>query len=351
MKKTLVALAALAAIGSASAQVTLYGKADVGLRNLTDNSAGTVDKGVEFVGNNYETSRFGLKGGTDLTGGIKAVFQLEQGFKLGDGISRQDDTTFNRVAMLGLTGDFGTVSAGLQWSPYDSAWGWDALEYNGFSAANNAWYGGAHGDNGTTVGQFGNIKNSIAYTTPNMSGFDATVMYSNNADKTATNSGTSYVGVGANYAAGPLSINFGYESTSSALSNPGSTLVAAAGDKTTAYVIGGAYNLGVATIDLAFQTANADFSGVSYKDQGYALGVAVPVSAAATVGLGYATETTTSSGIVPDGKKTGYGIQVIYNWTKQMAIYGGYTSTKSEALGVVGDSTATKLATGLRYNF
>jgi predicted porin len=69
MKKTLVALAALAALGTASAQVTVYGKVDLGVSSKT--TTGGVDQGLEITSGNYEGSRFGIKASHDLTGGLK----------------------------------------------------------------------------------------------------------------------------------------------------------------------------------------------------------------------------------------------------------------------------------------
>jgi predicted porin len=198
MKKTIVALAALAALGTASAQATVYGKVDLGLSSKT--TSGGVNQGLEVTSGNYEGSRFGVKADHDLTGGVKASARYE--FRV-DATGNSQTISNNRVASLGLNGGFGNVTAGLQWTPYDSAWGFDQLEYNGFSAANAAWYNGVHGDNGNTG--WGNAKKSISYTTPDMNGFNATVLYANSADKTATADSVPYVGLGANYAAGPMS--------------------------------------------------------------------------------------------------------------------------------------------------
>lgn len=343
MKKTLIALAALAAFGTASAQVTLYGKADIGISSSTQ--TGNDDAGLKVTGNNYEGSRIGVKAAHPLGGGLTALAQYEFG---ADPAGYNASLNLNRVASLGVTGGFGTVTAGLQWTPYDNAWGFDQLEYNGFSAPNKTWYNGVHGDNGNTGN--GNARNSIAYTTPSMGGFDATILYANT--KTAAASGTPndsvpYVGLGANYAAGPLSINFGYEQVASNV-HLGSTV--AAGDKTSAYIIGAAFDLGAAKIGAGFQQANVDAFGKSWKDAGYTVSLSVPVSAATTFALGYATEATTTAGL-SDGKTTGFGAQAIYNLTKQAAVYGGAFQVKATAVGTTSEVTTTKYATGLRYNF
>lgn len=340
MKKTFVALAALAALGTASAQVTVYGKVDLGVSSTT--ATGAVNQGLQVSSGNYEGSRFGVRGSHDLTGGLKIDGHYQ--FRID---AAGNDTTIQdtRVATLGLSGGFGSLTAGLNWTPYDSAWGFDQLEYNGFSAANQSWYRGAHGDNGTTG--WGTAKKSIAYSTPDMNGFNATVMYANNGDKTDTADSVPYVGLGANYAAGPLSLNFGYESIASTVHL---TTAALAGEKTTAMVMGASYNLGVATVGLGYQQANVDAKGAEWKDAGFSLSVSAPVSATTTVALGYATETTTTAG-KSDGKSQGLGAHVIYNWTKQAAVYAGATQRTVTAAGSTAEVKRTSVATGLRYNF
>jgi len=349
MKKTLIALAALAAFGSASAEVVLYGKVDLGLSSTT--KTGAVDQGMEVTSGNYEGSRFGIKGGSDFGAGVKGIFQLEQGINAATGKEGNSGYAFNRVAMVGLTGAFGTVSAGVQWTPYDNAWGWDQTEYNGFSAPNKTWAKGAHADNGNNPETYaGNAKNSIAYTTPDMSGFNATILYANGSDKTATTDSTKYVGFGANYVAGPLNVNFGYESVASNV-NWGTALTTPS-DKTGAYILGASYNLGVATVGGAYQQATADIGGgtAQQKDAGWTLGVSVPLSAQTTAAISYAAETTTQAGLT-DGTSKGFGGQVIYNWTKQAAIYGGAYQVKATEVASTAEITTTKYAAGLRYKF
>jgi predicted porin len=80
MKKTLIAIAAIAAMGAASAQVTAYGKLDAGIFNTA--AGGTV---VGLSG--YETSRFGIKGEQKM-GGLTLSGQLEG--KVNDSATRVD---------------------------------------------------------------------------------------------------------------------------------------------------------------------------------------------------------------------------------------------------------------------
>ena len=119
MKKSLIALAVLAASGAAMAQssVTLYGVADAGVTYLNgaDNWSGVTS------GNNL-TSRLGFRGTEDLGGGLKANFVLEGGFNLdnGDGASGYagakagEGFQFKRRSTVGLSGGFGEVRMGRE---------------------------------------------------------------------------------------------------------------------------------------------------------------------------------------------------------------------------------------------
>ena len=69
MKKTLIAIAAIAAMGAASAEVTLYGKLDLGASNT---AAGGTTVGLS----GWETSRFGVKA-SETAAGLTLSAQLE----------------------------------------------------------------------------------------------------------------------------------------------------------------------------------------------------------------------------------------------------------------------------------
>ena len=341
MKKTLIAIAAIAAVGAASAQVTLYGKLDVGVSTSTSTDSSVISQGAQIGSSNYEGSRIGVKGSSDIAPGIKGMFQVEGGLNSTDGTFEG----FGRNAWLGLSGSFGTVSAGRIWTPYDSAFN-DALEYNGFSAMGSAFYGGIHGDNG--MDGSGASKSGIQYATPAMGGLSAVVMYGSNANATADMAATNYTSVGVNYANGPLAVNLATEKVASAVHNG----AAVTDDSyTNAWILAASYNLGVATVFAAAEGATADDGyGTSAKDAGTGFGVSIPVNKATTVALGYASETTSAPGY-SDGKKTSTGVQVVYAWNAATAIYAGYRKTDTTLVGYTDTTGSTKFATGIRYNF
>lgn len=123
MNKTLIAAAALASLaGVAQAQsVTLYGRVDVGFEYVskTANGAGGTDSVSKLQNGGILPSIWGLRGSEDLGNGLKAVFNLESDFDGSTGGERFDGALrlFGRQANVGLSGGFGTVLLGRQYSP------------------------------------------------------------------------------------------------------------------------------------------------------------------------------------------------------------------------------------------
>ena len=120
---TALGLAALASAGAqaqaqtaAPAGVSLYGLIDTGVEHITnvgaDRSSLTRMPGLSGT----LPSRWGLRGNEDLGGGLRAVFTLEAGFSPDSGVSNQGGRLFGRQAYVGLSGDWGTVALGRQYS-------------------------------------------------------------------------------------------------------------------------------------------------------------------------------------------------------------------------------------------
>lgn len=123
MKKTVIAAAVLAAsAGAAQAQnVTIYGIVDAGVEYQSKvATAGGDDSLVRLQNGGILPSIWGFKGSEDLGGGLKAVFNLEGDFGSDTGGSRglgNISQIFGRQANVGLSGSFGTVLLGRQYSP------------------------------------------------------------------------------------------------------------------------------------------------------------------------------------------------------------------------------------------
>ena len=216
MKKTLVALAALAAVSAfAQSSVTLYGRVDTGLfSSSTLNGAigATPGSKIRQTGiDNGSTvgltgSRWGMRGSEDLGGGLKANFKLENRFNVDNGAGSQaGPLLFGGEAFVGLSGGFGEVRAGRLFTSFDDLRG-IAVSRNVFDAA---WT--PVGDSyGVGLGGYqGRGDNAIKYDTPNFGGFSAGLMYAFGENKTSTASAGLQVSGHVKYANGPLAVGFG----------------------------------------------------------------------------------------------------------------------------------------------
>lgn len=105
LKAVAAGSAALVAMGSANAQssVTVYGRVNITIeRQDRDGDKDTV------MQNN--SSRWGVKGGEDLGGGLKAGFQIESGFNPATG--QAAGTFWGRQSEVNLGGGFGMLRLG-----------------------------------------------------------------------------------------------------------------------------------------------------------------------------------------------------------------------------------------------
>jgi len=113
MKKTLVAVAAMAAVTGAMADgATLYGTIEQAYTKSTTTLDGAVISSKTGLGA-YQMgqSLIGVKGSEDLSGGLKANYLYEFGLQ-----SETSATPTNRQSFVGLSGGFGAFRLGKQYS-------------------------------------------------------------------------------------------------------------------------------------------------------------------------------------------------------------------------------------------
>ncbi|MFL9912784.1 porin [Paraburkholderia sp. RL17-337-BIB-A] len=194
----------------AQSSVTLYGVIDEGI-NYTTNASG--HSAVQMESGYATGSRWGLKGSEDLGGGLKAIFQLENGFNAGTGGLGQGGRLFGRQAYVGLSSaTLGAVTMGRQ---YDSV-----VDYLGPVTANGNWAGSLFShplDNDNTNNSF-RLNNTVKYTSANYRGltFGGLYGFSNQAGQFSNNRA---YGLGARYVGGPLTVAAAYME----INNPGSS--------------------------------------------------------------------------------------------------------------------------------
>lgn len=179
LKRTGVALtwAAACALGStqcayAQSSVTLYGTIDASLlytsKTINPKTGGNAGHQYSFTDSGMSGSNFGMRGAEDLGGNMRAIFALESGYSVANGgFSNSNGNAFGRQAWVGMDGGFGTVKAGLQYSPffislYDSDARGMSYFGSGLVSYNNNVY---------VTGLFN--ANSVSYTSPEIAGLQA----------------------------------------------------------------------------------------------------------------------------------------------------------------------------------
>ena len=216
MKKTQVALAALALVASSAAlatEVKLSGQIDIGVFSTGKDTNG--ENGGVFMeqGGLMDHSSITLSATEDLGNGLKAIAVLESGFNANGGVDNggtQGNTNalFNRQSYVGLSSDsLGTVGLGKQLSPFILS---QALTNFGVGSfwVNRLWVGDdglggslSAGGNGLNYGGFF-IPNAVTYTSPSIAGFTVRAMM-------ATKNGTQGNGITANDPTGPAAFGIG----------------------------------------------------------------------------------------------------------------------------------------------
>lgn len=170
----------LLAAGGAAAQssVTLYGVADTFVQYL--DNGGKHSYSVRSGGSTG--SLFGLKGVEDLGNGLKAVFDLENGYNINNGAFFADSTAmFYRQSWVGLKHDtYGSLTFGRQYQPsFWAVYFTDPFRGNEvLSPLAAADLAGAT-DRSTLATQYvsGRTSNSIVYTSPDLRGVHVYAMY------------------------------------------------------------------------------------------------------------------------------------------------------------------------------
>ncbi len=111
-----LALLCAAAISAQAQNVTIYGLLDQSVEHLSNVGASGASLTREPGLTGSFPSRLGFRGSEDLGNGLKAVFTLEMGMGLDSGTFNQGGRVFGRQAYVGLSGPFGAVTLGRQYS-------------------------------------------------------------------------------------------------------------------------------------------------------------------------------------------------------------------------------------------
>lgn len=168
------------AAGSAAAQssVTLYGVADTFVQYL-DNGG---NHSFSERSGGSTGSMFGLKGNEDLGAGLKAIFDVENGYNINNGSFFADTTTlFYRQSWVGLKHDtFGSLTFGRQYQPsFWAVYFTDPFRGNEVMSPLAAADLAGASDKATLATQYvaGRTSNAIVYQSPDLRGVHLYAMY------------------------------------------------------------------------------------------------------------------------------------------------------------------------------
>jgi predicted porin len=358
MKKSLLALAVLAAAGSASAQssVTLFGIVDATLTWGRGNGAGSADR-FQLTNSGYNSSRLGFRGTEDLGGGMSASFWLEMGFNNDDGtglntnINNQPNgqatapagtqgLTFGRRSTVSLASGWGELRLGRDYVPQF----WNRTLFDPF------------GTNGVGTNLIHNLSitgvtavrasNSIGYFLPaNLGGFYGQIQYyagENRSDAGATHRDGNGAGARLGFASGPFNV----------AAATGITHYAA-GDVRQSN-IGGSWDFGMARLLAQYERErnNGD------KASGWLVGSLIPVGPG-EVRVSYARFKSDPAGAGLEPRSSKIALGYVHNLSKRTALYATYAHVKNSngakfALGgavTAANNGSNGVDLGMRHSF
>lgn len=309
MKKLAIAVAVSALAVSAQAQnVSVYGILDTGFQQY-DNGTESLTRATD---GRLSTGRLGFKGSEDLGGGLKTNFVLEGTLATSTGTvgSTTANQIFNREATVGLAGGMGEIKLGRQDTTSAQDIDIAVSQFGNF---------GLHATNGTAVELGTDQNNTVRYISPKVGGLTVQAGYtSGNSATTTTDAQADAMGVHAKFETGALTLHAGYQTLDAA------TEVA----KRDFTAFGASYNLGIASVGLAYAEGDVSTTG-DVKSTAAAASVKVPLSNGLAFHGVYsqAKDGTQSS----NGKGTGYAVGLTKTLSKRTTMYAAYTSVDNEA--------------------
>ncbi len=391
MKKTLIALAVLAAAGTASAQssVTLFGVVDATLAH----GSGSVANKTALVPSGYNSSRLGFRGTEDLGGGLSASFWLEAGLNNDNGTGAATNTnnrstgggvfttyargstlpsgavcsataftpdgaagcnvsnttngnqglTFNRRSTVSLAGGWGEIRLGRDYTPQF----WTMTIFDPFGTNGVGTYIGLNtGITGSTAVR---ASNSMGYFLPgNLGGFYGQAQYylgelASNTANVSADDGKGY-GVRLGYAGGPINVALAFSKTNNTV-----------GGDIKQNNVGGQYDFGVAQLMGQYEWDTGPVGGVSHKGKGWLLGGLVPVGVG-QIRVAYSQYKVDVTG---DPTVKQWALGYVHNLSKRTALYATYahvTDSGGQSFALNGATTSVNGSSsgydfGLRHAF
>jgi len=346
-----VALGTTTGTAQAQSSVTLYGILDTSLfysdRTFDPRSGKGGAHMFSLTDSDFSGSRFGISGSEDLGGGTKAIFTLESGIStVNGGFGNSNGNFFGRMAYVGMTGAYGTVKVGEQYSPFTlSLIDTDPRSSSYFGSVAVIYIGSVF-----TTGLF--TPNAVTYTSPTIAGLQGSAMIALGGQAGDFQAGRQYA-ARLTYTMKHLVVDaalFSGNSGGSASTTPVPTTIAFTGR-----TVGALSTWGDATFKLSF--TNYKIAG-SFDEKVYAGGLryALTPSLAADAGVWW----------IHDGNDGGnhsllVSTGIYYSLSKRTMLYGQVAVVNNHGLLYTGISangalyeptgTSTGATIGIRHSF
>lgn len=314
MKKTLIALAVLAASGAAMAQssVSIYGIVDAAIHKDKNADAAMIDGAVD-------SSRIGFKGTEDLGGGLKAHFVLEQGLNIDTGAAANATQAFSRETSVGFSGGFGAVKLGRFESAYEQISGNTYAVFDSVLSPTLVFESGNH---------TARPNNGIGYTTPSFAGFSAAVTTNLDETKGVSNNVTAFNVV---YEGGPFYADLAYQDE---------------GDFTDVQYtrLNGAYTFGAFKLKAGYGNVDKPVKNTDVDE--YHIGVDYTLAPNLILSAGYASSEADNEKDASDA----FSFGAAYLLSKRTTVYGGYFDADKKAVANRG-VPESRFAVGVKHTF
>jgi len=332
MKKSLIALAVLAAAGAASAQssVTLFGIVDVNVANYSVSGGQHV---TVLTNSGYNSSRLGFRGTEDLGGGLSASFWLEGSLAPDNGTAT--GLSFTRRSTVSLAGNWGEMRLGRDYVP--TFWNltvFDPFGTNGVgtvvgfkaktttaAATNNSL--GFVGTTAVAANDPHAVRsdNMVQYfLPPNLGGFYGQISYA--FDESTTNNAGRYYGGRFGYGTGPFNVAVAFGKTDGA--SPSTALI----PEVRTWNVGGQWDFGVAKLLGQYDDNRYDATTTNATLKSWLIGGLIPVGAG-EIRLSYsATKLSDTGGNEP--KADQWALGYVHNLSKRTALYATYARVSNK---------------------
>jgi len=381
MKKTLIALAALAATGAyAQSSVTIDGVMDAGYQSLKYKGNSVTG----FAGNGSATSQINFRGTQDLGGGLKASFRVETDWNTtsnngntGNALGTSGSPATGNInaagtpgsgpvaasfgngeIRTGISGAFGAVDIGAVNNAQLTAF----LTGQPFGTAVGSAFRGIFATNAASLsGSVVRFDNSARYTTPNIAGFSATLLSQSKNNKSSVTQNNGTLGNYNNNGVSEFSLNYNNGPINGTFASTKETTVTTVAGASGAAdfklnTIGANYDLGVAKLFVLNQKATGTDSKLSRAATTFS--ATMPLGAAVLMAQIGSAKDSGTAGNGQKSKLTAFGAD--YNLSKTTALYarfesitddGGMVVMPSNLPGLAGETKRTRNVFGLRVGF